>query len=54
MQQVLLRLLTGILTEKLLISLIVHVAEVLAKRSTNTLDDELVKALKKALGEGDG
>ena len=44
-------LLTKLVTEKVLIAVFLHVAESLAKKSTNTLDDKLVEEVKKALNE---
>ena len=43
-----------LLTEKFLVAMTIHVAEFLATKSTNKLDDQLVAEIKKALGETDG
>ena len=42
-------LVTSLLSEKVLIKLFVRLAEYLAGRTTNTLDDEIVQDMKKAL-----
>jgi len=41
---------TKFLTERFLIRVFVEVAEYLAKKSSNTLDDKLIKSVKDALG----
>ena len=42
-------LLTKLVTEKVLIAVFLHVADYLATKSANTLDDKLVVELKAAL-----
>ena len=54
MKAVLINVLLRILTEKVIISITLHLAAYLASKSTNKLDDELVLAVKKALEEKDG
>ncbi|MBJ7539076.1 hypothetical protein [Marinomonas transparens] len=46
--------LTKLFTEKVLIAIFIHVAEYLTKKTSNTLDDELVAEVKKALNKSQG
>ena len=49
MSAILKLLLTKLLSEKVLIAIVIKVCEYLASKSSNKLDDVLVKELKKAL-----
>ena len=51
MTKILLGIGVKLLTEKFLVAATIHIAEFLAKKSTNTLDDKLVADIKKALEE---
>ena len=51
MKSVFLGVAVRLLTEKFLVAVLLHIAEHLALKSSNKLDDKLVAELKKALEE---
>lgn len=40
-----------LLTEKFLVAALIHIAEYLAKKTSNNLDDKIIAEVKLALGE---
>lgn len=52
--KILLTMATRLVTEKFLTAFLIHIAEHLAKKTSNELDDKIISDIKSALGDQNG